>query len=158
MRKELLMGFAPCDVAIFEFACDRISRKSPNALGRYIAGMNLSHSNQGALIAVCMIVQDWSWASGIEMLQGAISATAFKRSRAAEARKTGFEAMISTLPPEVADIKDAWETALYLAPVIFQSRNPSLVAAFFGELLEYRDSAYEDFSNALSLIDRVNGW
>lgn len=149
------MCFAPCDVARFDFACDRVSEKAPYDLGRYIAGMNLARSNQGALIAVSMIVKDWEKSAGVEMLRGADTATPFKRSLAKAQRIAGYDALISSLPPFAEDPNDAWETAHYLAPVIFHSREPSLVAAFLAELLGYRGSQYDDYCFALLLIDGV---
>ncbi|MGB0660220.1 MAG: hypothetical protein ACPGNV_08555 [Mangrovicoccus sp.] len=149
------MCFAPCDVARFDFACDGVSEKSPYDLGRYIAGMRLPQANMGALIAACVIVRELDNASGAEMLRGATSASALKCSRASAVRKTAFDAVFKALPPYAEEPSNAWETAHYLAPVIFYSREPKLVAAFFAELLGYRDSTYDDFCFALFLIDGV---
>lgn len=147
------MCFAPCDVARFDFACDYVSEKSPYDLGRYIAGMHLPQSDTGALIAACMIVREWDKASGATMLQGASSASGRNRSRAIAARKTAFDTVFNTLSPYAEEPSDAWETAHYLAPVIFHCHEPELVSAFFAEILGYRDGAYDDFCSALSLID-----
>lgn len=149
------MCFAPCDVARHDFACDRVSEKSPYDLGRYIAGMRLPQTIKGALIAACVIVREWDSASGADMLLGATSATVPKCSRACAVRQTAFDAVFKALPPYAEEPSNAWETAHYLAPIIFYSREPELVSAFFAELLGYRDSAYDDFCFALFLFDGV---
>ncbi len=149
------MCFALCEVARVEFACDRVFEKSPYELGRYVAGMGLSYSSQGAVTAACVKLKELDVKGVFQILYGARMANDPEPHCCVLARMDAFEATCGALGPWFEVQNDAWEVAHYLGSVIFQSNNPPLVAAFFDHFLNGDAAFHDDFCTALIFVEAL---